>query len=139
MIEVKRQSWPAPRVQEQQLLEVLQPLEPMRDYHLLALDPAVLQPFSQVPAQARVAIADGWPSFSSRWVRRHGWGGVCGHYMLVGNAMVRDHHRQHQQVGTGYVGSMGGLFRECNRGIDWIFSNHAVALQDLLNGVILRQ
>jgi len=136
MIEVKRQPWPAPRVQEQRLLEILQPLEPVQDYHLLALAPDILQPFSQVPPQVRVAIADGWPAFSSRWVRRHHWGGLCGHYLLVSKTMVQNHHRQHQQVGTGYIRSRGCLFRELNRGIDWIFSNHAVTLQEILNSTI---
>jgi glycerophosphoryl diester phosphodiesterase len=136
MIEVKQQSWPAPRVQEQRLMEMLQPLEPIQDYHLLALDPAVLQHFCRLPPRVRVAIADGWPAFTSRWVRRHDWGGFCGHYLLVGQTMVRDHHQQHQQVGTGYVRSCSCLFRELNRGIDWIFSNHAVALQGILDSMI---
>lgn len=136
MIEVKRQSWPAPRVQEQRLMEILQPLEPIQDYHLLALEPAILQPFSEVPPQVRVAIADGWPAFSSRWVRRRHWGGLCGHYLLVSKTMVRNHHLKHQQVGTGYIRTRSCLFRELNRGIDWIFSNHAAALQELLNSII---
>jgi len=136
MIEIKQQSWPAPRVQEQRLMEVLQPLDPILDYHLLALNPAVLQHFHRLPPRVRVAIANGWPAFTSRWVRRHHWGGFCGHYLLVGQAMVRHHHRQHQQVGTGYVRSRNCLLRELNRGIDWIFSNHAVALQGMLDSII---
>ncbi len=136
MIEIKRQSRPAPRIQEQRLMEVLHCLDPIRDYHLLALDPAILQSFCRLPPQVKVVIADGWPANSSRWVRRHPWGGFCGHYLLVGKAMVRQHHQRQQQVGTGFVGSRRCLFRELNRGIDWIFSNHAVALQGMLNSII---
>jgi glycerophosphoryl diester phosphodiesterase len=129
MIEVKRQSWPNVRVQEKCLEEVLQPLEPVRDYHLLTLDPMLLQPFTRIPGRARVAVAEGWPGFSSRWVRQHGWGGLCGHYLLVGATMMRHHHQKHQRVGTGYIATANCLFRELNRGVDWIFSNHAQALQ----------
>jgi glycerophosphoryl diester phosphodiesterase len=129
MIEVKRQSRPDARVQERCLEEVLRPLDPIADYHLLTLDPGVLQPFSRIPRRARVAVADGWPGFSSRWVRQHRWGGFCGHYLLVGKAMVRHHHRARQRVGTGYIASLNCLFRELNRGMDWIFSNRAEVLQ----------
>jgi glycerophosphoryl diester phosphodiesterase len=136
MIEVKQQLWPAPSLQEQTLMEILKPLEPIRDYHLLTLHPALLQNFYRFPPRVRVVVADGWPAVSSRWVRRHHWGGFCGHYLLVGKAMVRRHHRQQQQVGTGFIGSRSCLCRELNRGIDWIFSNHAVALQGLLDSMI---
>jgi glycerophosphoryl diester phosphodiesterase len=129
MIEIKHPSRPGLRIPEECLEEVLQPLEPVRDYHLLTLDPALLQPLTRIPLQARVAVAEGWPGFSSRWVRRHRWGGFCGHYLLVGNAMLGHHHRQHQRIGTGFIASANCMFRELNRGVDWIFSNDAVALQ----------
>jgi glycerophosphoryl diester phosphodiesterase len=129
MIEVKHQSRPGLRVQDECLAEVLQPLDPVRDYHLLTLDPMQLQPFTRIPPRARVAIAEGWPGFSSRWVRQHRWGGLCGHYLLVGTTMMRRHHNRRQRVGTGYIESRSCLFRELNRGVDWIFSNNAVWLQ----------
>jgi glycerophosphoryl diester phosphodiesterase len=130
MIEVKQQSRPGIRVQEKCLEEALQPLEPVQDYHLLTLDPILLQPFTRIPPWARVAIAEGWPGFSSRWVRRHRWGGLCGHYLLVDATMMRHHHQERQRIGTGYIQSRSCLFRELNRGVDWIFSNNAEALQE---------
>jgi glycerophosphoryl diester phosphodiesterase len=47
----------------------------------------------------------------------------------VGKNMVEHHHKKDQQVGTGFIESRGCLFRELNRGTDWIFSNNSVALQ----------
>jgi glycerophosphoryl diester phosphodiesterase len=129
MIEVKEQSWPDNRFQENCLEEILQPLEPVQDYHLLTLDPVVLQPFTRIPSRARVAVAEGWPGSSSRWVRRHRWGGLCGHYLLMSTAMMGHHHQKRQRVGTGYIASTSCLFRELNRGVDWVFSNHAEDLQ----------
>jgi glycerophosphoryl diester phosphodiesterase len=137
MIEVKQQSWPGVRFQEQCLEEVLQPLDPAWDFHLLTLNPAHLQAFTRIPAPARVAVAENWPGSCGRWVRRHGWGGTCGHYLLVGKNMVEQHHEKKQQVGTGYIESRSCLFRELNRGTDWIFSNDAVALQAQLKACII--
>ncbi len=133
MIEIKQQSRPDDHIQEQRLMAALRHLEPVRDFHLLALQPATLRHFSGVPSQARVAVCDGWPGGHSRWVRRHHWGGVCGHYLLMPGTVVQSHHLLDQRVGTGYVRSRNCLFRELNRGIDWIFSNHAVALQKILD------
>jgi glycerophosphoryl diester phosphodiesterase len=129
MIEVKQQSRPGLRFQMQCLDEVLQSLDPVRDFHLLTLNPAHLQAFTPIPPRPRVAVAECWPGSCGRWVRRHGWGGICGHYLLVGKNMVEHHHKKDQQVGTGFIESRGCLFRELNRGTDWIFSNNSVALQ----------
>lgn len=132
MIEVKQQPLPGIRVQEEGLEAVLRPLEPVRDYHLLTLDPKALQPFTRIPPEAQVAVAESWPGSSSRWVLRHGWGGICGHYVLMGATMMRHHHLKHQRVGTGYIASRSCLFRELSRGVDWIFSNHAEMLQTII-------
>jgi glycerophosphoryl diester phosphodiesterase len=129
MIEIKHPSEPLIRIQEACLEEVLKPLEPVRDYHLLTLDPAQFQPLTRIPPQARVAVAEGWPGFSSQWVRQHRWGGICGHYLLMGRTMMGLHHRQRQRIGTGFIASANCMFREINRGVDWIFSDHAAALQ----------
>ena len=125
MIEVKQQPWPDPRVQSRRLQEVLHGLEAVRDYHLLALQPEILQPFSNVPTDALVVVAENWPVAHSRWVLQNHWGGTCGHYLLMNRTILRKHHRNGRKIGTGYVRSRNCLFRELNRGVDWIFSNHA--------------
>lgn len=132
MIEVKQQSWPSVKDQETELLKVLEPLKAITDFHFLALQPRILNRFSQVPSQALVAVCDGWPQKFSSWVRQNDWGGVCGHYVLISRAMVISHQLAGQHIGTGYIHSRSTLYRELNRGIDWIFSNHAVAMQKLL-------
>jgi glycerophosphoryl diester phosphodiesterase len=129
MIEIKGQTWPAPGIQEQRLLAALDGLTAGQDYHWLALDPEILVPFSSTTPRARLAVASGRAEFHSRWVRENNWGGICGHYLLLNDAAVQAHHHLGQQVGTGYVGSRNCLFRELNRGVDWIFSNNAVDLQ----------
>jgi len=68
---------------------------------------------------------------------RVGFGGIAGHFMVVDGGAVRRHHAAGQQVGTGYPRSLRVLVRELNRGVDWIFSNHAGEMQRLMRGLQL--
>lgn len=133
MIEVKRQPWMDPSRQISRLQDILSVLEPCTDYHLITTHPEAMVSFEGLPPATRVAIAMTLPGRLSRRVLQNRWGGICGHYVLVSNRMVQSHHRHGQKVGTGYIQSRNCLFREINRGVDWIFSNHAVRLQGILN------
>ena len=133
MIEVKQQPWPQPSRQNSRLRQILSGLEPAEDYHLLCLHPSALNPLEGVPPYAMVAISEYWPELRSRWLRRRSWGGLCGHYLLLRQAVVEALQRNGQKVGTGYIRSRNGLFREINRGVDWIFSNDAIRLQQIVN------
>jgi glycerophosphoryl diester phosphodiesterase len=39
-------------------------------------------------------------------------------------------------LATGYVNSKNCLFRELNRGVEWIFSDNAVELQKVVNQLL---
>ena len=39
----------------------------------------------------------------------------------MNRTILRKHHRNGRKIGTGYVRSRNCLFRELNRGVDWIF------------------
>lgn len=132
MIEIKRQRWPDGRHQGRILQEILSPLAPDKDYHLLTLHPETLCRISDFPPKSFVAIASHWPDGFSRWVIKHQWGGLCGHYTLMRNTLVRKHKACGQRIGTGYPASRNCLFRQLNRGVDWIFSNNAAQLQAVL-------
>ncbi len=133
MIELKRQPFRDIRRQRTILKETLGVLEPGRDFHLLALSPQTLVPFAIAPPEAFVAVAYYWAGTHSQWVVRNGWGGICAHYLFMPQAMVRKHRRHGQCVGTGYAMSRNCLFRELNRGIDWIFTHQAAELQSIIN------
>jgi len=133
MVEIKRQPWLNQAKQVRRLQAIMSPLKPSADYHLITCHPEILAPIGHIPLHANVAIAEYCPVLRSRWVRRRSWGGLCSHYLLLPDHMVRSHHRYGQQVGTGYIQSRNCLFREINRGIDWIFSNDAVGMQRMLN------
>lgn len=132
MIEIKAEPYPAPRSQRAALADTLAPLEPVRDYHLMSLDPGMFRHLGFVPRQALVPIAWADVGTFSRLALDRGYGGVNGHFLLVGGRHLRRHHRRGQGVGVGMVASRRSLYREIERGVDWIFSNHAVALTRLL-------
>jgi glycerophosphoryl diester phosphodiesterase len=129
MIEIKAEPYPEPRTQQQRLLDELGGLRPVRDFHLLSLAPDMLAVFDRLPPRAMVPIAEtNWRRLSTLALAK-GYGGVAGHYLLIGNARLRRHQRRGQQVGTGFVNAPNCLWRELNRGVDWLFSDRAVAMQ----------
>ena len=57
-------------------------------------------------------------------------------YLLISDRLLKKHHIKNQFIGTGYVRSKNCLFRELNRGVEWIFSNHALELQSICNSLL---
>lgn len=133
MIEIKEPLVRDPVRQSRILKEILIDLEPMEHYHLMALHPHTLTPIIGFPSQSYVAIAYHCPDRFSRWVHPRPWGGLCAHYGLMRNSLIRRHKARGQKVGTAYPSSRNCLFRELNRGVDWIFSNDAGKLQGILD------
>jgi glycerophosphoryl diester phosphodiesterase len=133
MIELKETHWRDPLHQNRILDQTLSPLRPITDYHVLALSPEALTPLTGIPRKAQIAIAYQWAGGLYRWVRRTHRGGLCAHYGMMRNSLIRQLKDCELKVGTGYAGSRNCLFREINRGIDWIFTNKAVALQTIIN------
>jgi glycerophosphoryl diester phosphodiesterase len=58
---------------------------------------------------------------------------------MIPNYLVRGLKSRGKAVGTGYAASPSCLFREVRRGIDWIFSNNAVELQQMINATIEKE
>jgi glycerophosphoryl diester phosphodiesterase len=132
MIEIKQVQWPAAASQSRSLRGALAALAPVEAYHLMALKPEVLARLSGFPSRSLVAIAYHWPDRLSRWVTHHQWGGLCTHYALMRKSIMRRHQARGQRIGTAYPASRNCLFREINRGVDWIFTNNAARLLGLL-------
>lgn len=133
MIEIKHSEWPDPVRQSRILQDILSALRPVEDFHFMALQPQVLTRISGFPAESMVAIANYRPALYSRWVLEKHWGGLCAHYGLMRSTLIQRHHARAQKVGTAYPASRNSLFRELNRGVDWIFSNNAAELQPMID------
>jgi glycerophosphoryl diester phosphodiesterase len=133
MIELKAENYPAPGRQIEILTDCLSALEPRRDYHLMSLAPHMFDLISFVPNSILIAIAILNMARISDLALEKDYCGVAGHYLILSNAILAKHHKMGQHVGTGYPASKNCLFREINRGIEWIFSNNAAELQGIVN------
>jgi glycerophosphoryl diester phosphodiesterase len=130
MIELKQPRAAAPAYPHQRLAQCLAPLKPVHDYHLMALSPELLEANSWGP-EVCLLIARLELSKFSRVAIERGYAGFCGHYALVRRRLLTRHKLQGQRVGTGFIASRACLYRELNRGVAWLFSNHAAAMQRL--------
>ena len=129
MLEIKSEAWPDQEQQKALLQAQLASLTPGEDYHFLALDPALFSRVDFMPPRYCFPVAEVNVSRLSRIALTEGFGGLGGHFLLLGNQLKARHEAQGQRLGTGFPTSKNALFRELNRGIEWVFSNDAVALQ----------
>jgi len=133
MLELKAGCFPDPQRQRDILREHLQPLTPGRDYHLLALDPALFALADFISRRHCLPVSELAVSRISDAVIEGGFGGLLGHFLLLTEGVRHRHARAGQRIGTGFVASRHALFRELNRGVEWIFTNDAVKLQQIVN------
>jgi glycerophosphoryl diester phosphodiesterase len=129
MVELKRDELGAVATRAARLREIFGALEPVRDYHFLALRPELFELTGFAGPRACLPVAEFNLGEFSRIALQRSFGGICAHYLLLSRRLIRRHHRQGQKVGSGFAASRYGLYREINRGVDWIFSNHALRLE----------
>jgi glycerophosphoryl diester phosphodiesterase len=133
MVEIKAEVYPDPAYQRRILSQAFSGLVPEEDYHFLALNPQLFEYADFVSPSAYIPVAQLNLREMSRIALQEKYGGIAGHYLFITDARMQAHHAHGQKVGTAYICSRNSLFREINRGVDWIFSNHACRIQDILN------
>jgi glycerophosphoryl diester phosphodiesterase len=116
----------APFRDEHALIEALQNVSPIKDYHLLALDAPTFVSLSKFPKQSLllVAVHNNVKEFCDLSISKN-YGGVLGNYLLLTNSVKQQLKDANQLYGVGFVDSKNSLYRELNRGIMWIFTNQA--------------
>ncbi len=129
MFEIKDEEFPEPERQKAILQEHLAELTPGEDYHFLSLDPALFHMVDFVPAEFHYPVSTTNFLKLSETTLQGDFGGLTGHYLLLSDAIMHRHAEVGQRIGTGFISSKNCLFRELNRGIEWIFSNDAVKVQ----------
>ena len=80
---------------------------------------------------AKILVAELNVNELSRIVLEKNYAGFAGHYILIGNKVVRKHLKSGKKIAVGYPRSKNSLFRELNRSVEWIFSNDAVGLNSI--------
>jgi glycerophosphoryl diester phosphodiesterase len=136
MAEIKAEPYPDPERQNLILKDCFGTLEPGRDYHLISLAPEMFYLITFVPASTFIPIALWKPLRFSAIALAKNMSGVAGHYFLINNSILARQRAGGQKVGTGYPGSQNCLFRELNRGVEWIFSNNAAELQAIVRRLV---
>ena len=111
-------------------------LSPETDYHFASLTPRMFRYFDFLPASAYLPIAQLNTKECSELAVQKKYGGVMGQYFLLGTTLVKKHQALGQKIGTGFIGSKNCLFRELNRGVEWLFSNNAVEMQLIRNSFL---
>ncbi|MFO8083306.1 MAG: glycerophosphodiester phosphodiesterase family protein [Desulfobacterales bacterium] len=138
MVEIKKENYSDVIYQNKVLKDIFKKLHPRKDFHLLSLNPDMFELISFVSKNACLPIATKNVGAYSHLALRRGYGGVNGHYLLVNNSTIVKHHKRNQKVGTGFVESANCLFRELNRGVDWVFTKDAVKLQSQIAKIMDR-
>ncbi len=131
MLEVKDEHYPQPARQKHILREHLSTLSPGQDYHFLALDPGLFEKVDFVAREFCFPVSELNAGKLSKACLDAEYGGLTGHFLLLSNTLKRRHQLAGQRIGTGFISSRNCLFRELNRGIEWIFSNDAVRIQQI--------
>ena len=138
MVELKEEIYPDPGRQNAIFKDCFAPLDPGADYHLMSLTPDMFDLITFAPPSIFIPIANLDMARFSRLALEKGYGGVAGHYLLLTDAILEKHRQKDQLAGSGYPGSKNCLFREVNRGVEWIFSNNAGKLQEIINRLLIK-
>lgn len=133
MVELKAEHYPDARRQADMLADAFSGLEPVKDFHFLSLDTAMFAHVGFAPPSAYLPVAQLNFRTLSRLALSRNYAGVAGHYLFINNRMAARHKARGQHVGVGYPCSANSLFREVNRGVEWVFTNHAVEMQGVID------
>ncbi len=129
MIELK--TAPRPAI-DKPLSASLAGLAPARDFHLLSLAPALFDHCDGIPPSAWLPVARTNVAAISRFALTRGCAGMAGPFALIGRRRLARHHASDQRVGVGFPCRAGLVTREAMRGVDWLFTDHAMAVASML-------
>lgn len=128
MLELKAESYPDPDKQQARLMQALAGLRPAADFHILALQPELFEHVSDLPTASWLPVARLNAAQMSAFALERACAGVAGPFMAFGRQRTALHHQQGQAVGVGFPATRNLMHRELARGIDWLFTNHALRL-----------
>ncbi|MCB0351585.1 MAG: hypothetical protein KDD38_10400, partial [Bdellovibrionales bacterium] len=131
MIEVKENLKYAPN-KVKSLETLLSPLTPQSDYHLLSLTPEYLEPLFFAPKKALLDVIWLNPKDIFRENKKLGHGAIAGHFLFFTTPQISDLKAQGKKIGAGFLNSRNSLYREVNRGIDYIFTDHPLTLKQYI-------
>ncbi len=120
-------------LKQERLTKILEPWTPGGDFHILSLDTDLFASVGFLPSGCFLPVAEFNTRKMSRWALENRVGGLLGHYSFFSSGLLARHKKAGQVCGTGHVGNKATLFRELNRGVDFIFSDDASRIQDIID------
>lgn len=117
-----------------QLQETLTLLTPVNDYHLITLDEKLLPLLEQYfPKKALfpVATQTNFLKFYKIALEKK-YAGWLGHYLFINKKQIKNLKNNKQISGVGFIASKNSLYREINRGINYIFTDNAIKILEIL-------
>ena len=128
MVEAKEKHNTNHKKKEQILEEIFKNLIPKKDFHFLGLSADILDSINFIEDKSKIIVAIFNEKSLSEIAITKKYAGIGGHYLLINSSIVRKHLGFGQKIGVGYPISKNSIFREINRGIEWIFCNDAEKL-----------
>lgn len=128
MVELKADTIDADAQKRDCIRSLFSTLTPGIDYHFLALQPELFSLVEFAGSTACLPVAEYNVRQMSQQALNGQMAGVSGQYLLLGKRTIQRHRKQQQKIGTGFAASRFCFYRELNRGVDWIFTNHAIKL-----------
>jgi glycerophosphoryl diester phosphodiesterase len=133
MVELKHEPYPDRALQDQRLREALAPALERDRCTVLSLVPAMFAWLPSLPAARTMGVARTNVAEVSAEALAAGRAGFSCHYATLPAACIDRHHGAGQRVGSGFPDSAAVLFRELGRGVDYLFTNRALALQRIVD------
>ena len=111
--------------------EVLSPLNPGEDYHIMSLG---LEIFDRFPFDNEIKVGISFlnAKIVSPFVAERKWGAFTAPYFSLNQAMTDKHLKLNQKIGTGFIPNENILRREISKNVGWVFTNEAERLQKFL-------
>ncbi len=114
-------------------VNLLRPFHPVSDFHILSLNTDFFIPLHPYfPSQTFLPVASTNTNILSNISLNKSYAGIAGQFLLTTQDFIKCHHEHQQKVGTGFINEKNLLYREVTRGIDWIFSDNAIEIQNHL-------
>jgi glycerophosphoryl diester phosphodiesterase len=129
MMELKAEPYPDPALQDRRLAEALAPALASGRLHALTLAPAMLAQLPSLPASRTIGVGRLNADAISAEALAAGRAGFACHYAALRGRHIAAHRAAGQRVGCGFPSSPALLCREAARGVDWVFTNRALALE----------
>ena len=128
MVELKEEKFTDHQSQREYLKNLFASLVPSKDFHILALSQHLYSLVDFLPESALLPVAEFNISDFSQKALQNNYAGISGQYLLVTKKLIQKHAQSNQKAGTGFVRSRYCFYRELNRGVEWIFTNHALKM-----------